>query len=110
MAAYEALCAVPQLHLLGAADPKAHHGIFTFTLEGVHPHDVAEILSADGICVRAGHHCAQVLMQHMSVPSAVRVSLSFYNQEKEIERLAKSLRTIRGRMGYAEPFLSRDHQ
>lgn len=101
-AAYEALTAVPRLHLLGAADPAAHRGIFTFTLEGAHPHDIAEILNADGVCIRAGHHCAQVLMQHLGTPSTARASLAFYNTEEEIARLAASLCTVRRRLGYDE--------
>ena len=100
--AFEALSAVPHLRLLGAKEAEGHHGIFTFTLEGAHPHDIAEILSADGVCVRAGHHCAQVLMAHLGTPSTARASLSFYNTEEEIGRLAESLRTVRRRLGYAE--------
>ena len=100
--AYDALTAIPHLRLLGAADAKEHHGIFTFTIEGVHPHDIAEILNADGVCIRAGHHCAQVLMQHMGTPSTARASLAFYNTEDEIARLAESLASVRRRMGYGE--------
>ena len=101
-AAYNALTAIPHLRLLGAAEAKAHHGIFTFTVEGVHPHDIAEILNADGVCIRAGHHCAQVLMQHLCTPSTARASLAFYNTEEEIARLAESLASVRRRMGYGE--------
>ena len=100
--AYDALNAVPHLHILGARNADAHHGIFSFVLDGVHPHDISEILSADNVCVRAGHHCAQVLMQHMKTPSTVRVSLAFYNAESEIQRLQESLLSVRRRMGYAE--------
>ena len=100
--AFDVLRSVPGLSVLGAKDAASHHGIFSFTLEGVHPHDIAEILSADGICVRAGHHCAQVLMKHMKTPSTVRVSVAFYNTEEEIRRMGDSLRTVRRRMGYAE--------
>ena len=100
--AYDALDAVPHLHILGARNADAHHGIFSFVLDGVHPHDISEILSADNVCVRAGHHCAQVLMQHMRTPSTVRVSLAFYNTESEIQRLQESLLSVRRRMGYAE--------
>ena len=100
--AAEALREVPFLHVLGSEKPEEHHGIFTFTLEGVHPHDIAEILSADGVCVRAGHHCAQPLLQHLGIRSTVRASLMFYNTEEEIDRLADSLRLVRRRMGYAE--------
>ncbi len=100
--AFEKLSSVPHLRILGGSAAEKHHGIFTFVLEGVHPHDIAEILSADDICIRAGHHCAQVLMQHMKTPSTARASIAFYNTEEEILRLAESLKTVRRRMGYAE--------
>ena len=100
--AFDALSSVPHLHIMGSDQAKEHNGIFSFSLDGVHPHDIAEILNADGICIRAGHHCAQVLMQHMKTPSTVRASLAFYNREEDIERLAQSLMTVRRRMGYVE--------
>lgn len=98
--AYEALKEVPHLNLLGAPDAAGHHGIFTFTLEGVHPHDIAAILNEEGIAVRAGHHCAQPLMQHLGVNSTIRASLAFYNTEEEIRRLAEALKDVRRKMGY----------
>ncbi len=100
--AFKVLKAVPHLRILGADNAADHHGIFSFVLDGVHPHDIAEILNADGICVRAGHHCAQVLMREMKVSSTVRASLSFYNTKEEIDRLGESLKSVRRRMGYAE--------
>ena len=100
--AFDALSSIPHLHIMGRDRAKEHNGIFSFTLDGVHPHDIAEILNADGVCIRAGHHCAQVLMQHMKTPSTVRASLAFYNREEDIERLAQSLKTVRRRMGYVE--------
>ena len=100
--AFDALSSIPHLHIMGSNQAKEHNGIFSFTLDGVHPHDIAEILNADGVCIRAGHHCAQVLMQHMKTPSTVRASLAFYNREEDIERLAQSLKTVRRRMGYVE--------
>lgn len=101
-AAFRALKAVPHLRLLGPDDAKAHHGIFTFTIEGAHPHDIAAILDGDGVNVRAGRHCAQVLMQHLGAPSTARASVMFYNTEEEIARLAASLATVRGKLGYGE--------
>ena len=98
----EKLRRIPHLRLLGGETAEEHHGIFTFTIEGVHPHDAAEILGADGICVRAGHHCAQPLFQRLGTGSAVRASLMFYNTEEEIDRLEESLRSLRRRMGYGE--------
>lgn len=100
--AFEELKSVPHLHILGSPEADDHHGIFSFVLDGVHPHDIAEILNSDGICIRAGHHCAQVLMKHLNVQSTSRVSIAFYNTEDEIKRLGESLRFVRRRMGYAE--------
>lgn len=98
--AFEALSALPHLHLLGGDKGEDHHGIFTFTLEGVHPHDIAAILSEENLCVRAGHHCAQPLMQHLGVNSTIRASLMFYNTEEEIRRLGAALSGVRRKMGY----------
>lgn len=100
--AMDELRGIPFLKMIGSDRAEEHHGIFTFMMEGVHPHDIAEILSADGVCVRAGHHCAQPLMQHLGTQSTARASLMFYNTEEEIDLLAKSLRSVRRRMGYAE--------
>ena len=100
--AFDVLSTIPHLHIMGGNTAKEHNGIFSFSLDGVHPHDIAEILNADGVCIRAGHHCAQVLMQHMNVPSTVRASLAFYNREEDILRLSQSLSTVRRRMGYVE--------
>ena len=88
------------LKLLGSKDPLEHHGILTFVLEGVHPHDIAAILDAEKICIRAGHHCAQPLMQFMKTPSTARVSLAFYNTEEEILRLVNALETMREKLGF----------
>lgn len=63
--AMEGLGALPYVHILGSKDPANHTGIVSFTIDGVHPHDVSEILSSDGIDVRAGHHCAQPLLEYL---------------------------------------------
>ena len=93
---------IPFVHVMGSENPVEHHGIVTFTIDGVHPHDVAAILDADHIAVRAGHHCAQPLMQHMGVMSSTRASLMFYNTEEEVEKFISSLKDVRRKMGYAE--------
>ncbi|MDO4281105.1 MAG: SufS family cysteine desulfurase [Peptococcaceae bacterium] len=94
--------AIPHVHILGAEDAADHHGILSFTIDDVHPHDVASILDADGICVRAGHHCALPLLTSLGIPSTARASLAFYNDEEDITRFLASLKTIRGKMGYGE--------
>lgn len=90
------------VHILGSQDTRKHQGIISFTIDCVHPHDVAAILDADHIAVRAGHHCAQPLLKYYGVSSSTRISFSFYNTEEEIEQLLKSLGDIRRKMGYAE--------
>ena len=91
---------MPHIHVIGSDKPEEHNGIVTFTVEGVHPHDVSEILACDGVDVRAGHHCAQPLLQHLGLSATVRASFAFYNTESEVDRLLQSLSTIRERMGY----------
>ena len=91
---------MPHIHILGSDRAEEHNGIITFTVEGVHPHDVSEILACDGVDVRAGHHCAQPLLQHLGYSATVRASFAFYNTENEVDRLLQSLSTIRERMGY----------
>ena len=93
---------MPFIHVLGSENPAEHSGIVTFTGDGVHPHDVSEILAADGVCIRAGHHCAQPLLKHLGYSSTVRASCAFYNTPDEVDRLLDSLKTIRERMGYGK--------
>ena len=93
---------IPHLHLLGDDDLMNHHGIVSFVIDGVHPHDIAAILDADRIDIRVGHHCAQPLHKYLGHLSSARASLCFYNTDEEIFRLAESLKKVRGKMGYAE--------
>ena len=100
--AFEKLRALPHVHVLGAERAEAHNGILTFTLDDVHPHDVGEILAADGVAVRAGHHCAQPLLEHLGYRSTVRASFVFYNTADDAEKFIDSLSTVRERMGYGK--------
>ena len=100
--AFEKLIAMPHVHVLGAARAEDHNGILTFTLDDVHPHDVGEILAADGIAVRAGHHGAQPLLAHLGYRSTVRASFAFYNTIDDAEKFIDSLSTVRERMGYGK--------
>lgn len=100
--AMEEMRNMPGVRIIGSDKPEEHMGIVTFLVEGVHPHDVASILNAEGICVRAGHHCAQPLMDHLRIFSTTRASFYFYNTEEEVRRFTGALRTIRRQMGYGE--------
>ena len=91
---------IPHVNIIGADDPQEHHGILTFTVDGVHPHDIAAIFDSENIAVRAGHHCAQPLFHFLEIPSAARMSLAFYNDEEDIMRFIAVLKTLRRRMGY----------
>lgn len=92
----------PHVHIIGSDKPEEHHGILTFTLDGVHPHDVATILDEHNVDIRAGHHCAQPLMKFLHTPSTTRASIAFYNTEDDIERLAEGLKAVRQEMGYTD--------
>lgn len=92
----------PHVHIIGSDKPEEHHGILTFTLDGVHPHDVATILDEHKVDIRAGHHCAQPLMKYLGTPSTTRASIAFYNTEEDIERLAEGLKSVRREMGYTD--------
>ena len=100
--ALEGLRAIPHVHVLGSDKAEEHCGILTFTIDDVHPHDISAILDADGVDVRAGHHCAQPLMDYLGVSSTTRASLYFYNTVEEIDALVESVGSVRRRMGYGE--------
>jgi cysteine desulfurase/selenocysteine lyase len=92
-AAEAALGAVDGLTLFGGASEKA--AIVSFTLEGIHPHDVGTILDSQGIAVRTGHHCCQPLMTFLGVPATTRASFGLYNTLEEAERLVEGVRKVR---------------
>lgn len=100
--AMEGLREIPCVHVLGSENPEEHCGILTFTVDGVHPHDISEILASDGVAIRAGHHCAQPLLSYLKHPSTARASLAFYNTEADVDRLLASISTLRERMGYGK--------
>ena len=100
--AIEKMKKIPHVNIVGSENADEHTGIVTFTIDNVHPHDISEILAADGIAVRAGHHCAQPLLTHLGLNSTARASFAFYNTEDEVDKFTGSVATIRERMGYGE--------
>ncbi len=100
--AIEKMKKIPHVNIIGSENADEHTGIVTFTIDNVHPHDISEILAADGIAVRAGHHCAQSLLTHLGLNSTARASFAFYNTEDEVDKFTDSVATIRERMGYGE--------
>ena len=92
--------AIPHVHVLGSQREDNHTGIVSFTVDQVHPHDISEVLSSDGMDIRAGHHCAQPLHDHLGIHSTARASLMFYNTKEEIDRFLESVSNIRRRMDF----------
>jgi len=91
--AHERLAAVEGLEIVGRAERKA--SIVSFTLDGIHPHDIGTLVDRFGVAVRAGHHCAQPLMQFYDLPATARASFGLYNSRAEIDRLAEALEQVK---------------
>jgi cysteine desulfurase/selenocysteine lyase len=81
------------VRLIGTARERT--AVLSFVMQGVHAHDVGTILDGEGIAVRAGHHCAQPVMDRFGVPATVRASFAFYNTHAEVEALAAGLARVR---------------
>ncbi len=92
---------LPKLHEIdgittyGPQDPKHHTGVIAFNLDGIHPHDVATALDMEGIAVRAGHHCAQPLMNYLNLPATARASFYFYNTKEDAGRLIEAIQATK---------------
>jgi cysteine desulfurase/selenocysteine lyase len=90
--ATQRLADIPGVKIIGTAASKA--SVLSFTIEGVHPHDIGTILDQQGIAVRAGHHCAQPTMQFFDVPATARASFAFYNTKEEVDKLANAVQKV----------------
>jgi cysteine desulfurase/selenocysteine lyase len=97
--ALERLTEVEGLRVYGPTTTEMRGGAVSFTLDGVHPHDVAAVLDGEGIAVRAGHHCAQPLHAHYDIPATTRASFYLYNIPEEIDRLVAALHKVRTLFG-----------
>lgn len=86
------ISSIEGVRVIGTAREKA--GVLSFTVDGVHPHDIGTILDQEGIAVRAGHHCAQPAMQHFKVPATARASFAFYNTRQEADTLARAIERV----------------
>ena len=91
--AMEKFAALPYIDVIGPTDAAKHHGVVSFNVRGIHPHDVASILDMDGACIRAGHHCAQPLLTWLGVENLAccRASVAFYNDKHDIDALISGL-------------------
>jgi cysteine desulfurase/selenocysteine lyase len=95
--ATEQVLAIPGLRIIGTAPEKA--GIVSFTLEGVHAHDIGTILDNDGVAIRAGHHCAMPVMEQFGVPGTARASFALYNTRQDIDALVAGIRQVQRMFG-----------
>ncbi len=88
------LATIPNLILYGSDDKKKATGIISFTISGIHPHDISSFVNEKNIAIRAGHHCAAPLMKYLGVSATARISFSVYNEKKDIDRLCEALKKI----------------
>jgi cysteine desulfurase / selenocysteine lyase len=95
----ERLSEVPGLHVVGPPEAERRGGLASFTIEGIHPHDIAELADRGGVCIRAGHHCAQPLMRCLGLSATARASVGVYNEPHDIDTLIESL--LAGRQIFA---------
>jgi cysteine desulfurase/selenocysteine lyase len=91
----ERLAEVPGLRVVGPPEADARGGLASFTIEGMHPHDIAELADRAGVCIRAGHHCAQPLMRCLGVGATARASVGVYNERSDIDALVDALQAGR---------------
>ena len=94
--ALERMNAVDGIRIYGPKSPDEHSALISFTLGDAHPHDISTILDSEGIAVRAGHHCAQLAMQHFGISATARASIYLYNTESDIDRLIEGLEQVQG--------------
>ena len=88
------LAELPYVTVFGPRDPGEHHGVVSFNLEGIHPHDVSSLLNTRNVAIRAGHHCAQPLLAWLGVESTNRASMAFYNDASDVRRLVEGIEFV----------------
>jgi cysteine desulfurase/selenocysteine lyase len=90
--ATEKILTIPGVRIIGTAQQKA--GVLSFTMQGIHPHDIGTILDLEGVAIRTGHHCAQPVMKHFGVPATARASFALYNTKEEVDAFIKALHKV----------------
>ena len=93
------LSAIPQMEIFGPKKLDLRSGVISFALGDAHPHDIATILDTEGVAIRAGHHCAQLVMKHFNVTATTRASFSMYNTTDDVDRLIAGLGVVRNIFG-----------
>jgi len=98
--ALDKMLKLPYIDIQGPIDLYMRGGIISFTLEDIHPHDIASILDTYGIAIRAGHHCAQPLMNYLKIPATSRISFYLYNNTEDIDQFIEGIKKVRKWFGY----------
>lgn len=98
--ALEKMLSLNYLNIQGPKNVENKGGIISFTIDDIHPHDIATILDSYGIAVRAGHHCAQPLMRYLNIPATTRVSFYLYNTKNDVDQLIEGIKNVRKWFGY----------
>jgi cysteine desulfurase/selenocysteine lyase len=88
-----ALCAIPGVRIVGTAANKGP--VISFTVDGVHPHDIGTIVDLEGVAIRTGHHCAMPVMEFFGLPATARATLACFNTAGDVQRLAAAVRKVR---------------
>ena len=89
------------IRIYGPKDPSERSGVISFNMGDAHPHDISTILDSEGVAVRAGHHCAQLVMQHFGVSATARASFYLYNSTDDVDRLVDGLMSVQQIFGSA---------
>lgn len=97
--ALERIRDIPDMTVFGPEDPSERSGAISFALGDAHPHDIATILDSEGVAIRAGHHCAQLVMRHLGVAATTRASFALYNTTEDVDRLVDGLMVVHGIFG-----------
>ena len=98
--ALEKMLYIPYVNIQGPKDLDTRGGIISFTIDDIHPHDIASILDSYGIALRAGHHCCQPLMRYLDVPATSRISFYLYNTKEDIDQFIEGIKNVRKWLGY----------
>ena len=93
------LKSVQGVTIYGPRDLTQRSGVVSFTVDGIHPHDLSTVLDQDGVCIRAGHHCAQPLMRRLNVPATARASVYVYNDESDVDALVRGIERAKQMFG-----------
>lgn len=98
--ALEKMLSLPYVNIQGPKDLNMRGGIISFTIDDIHPHDVASILDSYGVAIRAGHHCCQPLMRYLDIPATSRISFYLYNTIEDIDQFIEGIKNVRKWLGY----------